>query len=218
MRHLATIAILSALFTVASWSSSSSAAPAAEAAATRESRIQFVRPELPRATVDTSLPQQRGKTTPVPANGDLQAAVNAAKPGDTLLLAAGATYRGPIVLPKKSGEGWVLIETSAAQLPPPGTRITPKDAGLMPKIVTMNNGEPAVRAQEGAHHYRFVGVEFTAAPQVKKVSAIVEITHEGKDLGDVPDQLIFDRVYIHGNPELESQRGITLNTRTAAVI
>jgi len=61
-------------------------------------------------------------------------------------------------------------------------------------------------------------VEFTAGPQVQKVSPIVELTHQGKNLEDVPDQLIFDRVYIHGNPQLNSQRGIALNTRTAAVI
>ena len=36
-------------------------------ATTRESRIKFVRPELPRVTVDTTLPQQRGKVTRVPA-------------------------------------------------------------------------------------------------------------------------------------------------------
>ena len=43
-------------------------------------------------------------TIVLPAGGDLQAAVNNAAPGDTIVLEAGATYRGPIWLPKKTGD------------------------------------------------------------------------------------------------------------------
>jgi nitrous oxidase accessory protein NosD len=38
-------------------------------------------------------------TLVVPAGGDLQAAINSAAPGDTIVLEAGATYRGPFWLP-----------------------------------------------------------------------------------------------------------------------
>jgi hypothetical protein len=179
----------------------------------------FVRPELPRQFVDTAMPQQRGKTTAVSAGGDLQAALDAAKPGDTLVLDAGATYGGSFVLPKKDGEGWVVITSSAEkQLPPPGTRVHPDThAALMPKIVT-GTAQPALRAKVGAHHYRFIGIEFSAAPEVKRVSAIVELSHQSKVLDDVPSHFVFDRVYIHGNPTLDSQRGLAMNSRHTAVI
>jgi hypothetical protein len=179
----------------------------------------FVRPELPRARVDTAMPVQRGKVTQVPADGDLQAALNAAKLGDTLVLEAGATYRGMFTLPKKDGDGWIVIKSSAdRRLPPPGKRATFRDGRHMPKLVTRHNNEPAVRAETGAHHYRFVGIEFTAEPQVKQVSAIVELSHNSTNLDDVPSHVVFDRVYIHGRADLNSQRGLAMNSRHTAVI
>src|SRR5919109_1173848 len=83
-------------------------------------------PELPRVFVDTTLVAPTGNTIAVAAGGDLQAALDAAQPGDVITLQAGATFTGPFTLPKKSGSGWIVIRTSApdAQLPPPGTRIT----------------------------------------------------------------------------------------------
>ena len=40
-------------------------------------------------------------------------------------LAAGATYAGPIVLPRKAGQDWITIRTSAPDgvLPAPGHRV-----------------------------------------------------------------------------------------------
>src|SRR5688500_19950551 len=46
-------------------------------------------------------------TVVVPAGGDVQAAVNPAAPGDTIVLEAGATYRGPLWLPKKTGDAYI---------------------------------------------------------------------------------------------------------------
>jgi hypothetical protein len=54
---------------------------------------------LPQAYVDTTYPQQNGNTVAVNAGGSLQAALNDAQPGDTIVLQAGATFRGPFTLP-----------------------------------------------------------------------------------------------------------------------
>src|SRR5262249_37004156 len=67
--------------------------------------------ELPREYVDTGLTQSTGRTIHVPAGGDLQNAMNSARLGDVITLAAGATYTGPFLLPKKEGTGWLVVRT-----------------------------------------------------------------------------------------------------------
>jgi nitrous oxidase accessory protein NosD len=45
----------------------------------------------------------------VPEGDNLQAALDAAQPGDTILLAQGAEFAGNFVLPNKGGEGWITL-------------------------------------------------------------------------------------------------------------
>ncbi|MFZ5833512.1 MAG: hypothetical protein ACOY3P_25785, partial [Planctomycetota bacterium] len=202
----------------ASGSLATTVGSAAEAAGV-PSAADFVPPELPRTHVDTTLPVQHGRQIPVPVGGSLQSALDKAEPGDTLVLPAGATYPGTIVLPRKPGEGWIIIQSAAEdELPRAGTRVTPEHARWMPKIVATRNDEPALRAAPGASRYRFVGIEFTAAPNVERVSALVEISHQSDKLADVPAHIVFDRVYIHGSPALNSQRGLAMNSCSTAVI
>ena len=81
-------------------------------------------------------------TIAVPAGGDLQAALNAAQPGDVITLAPGATYVGNFVLPNKGAIGsYITIRSAApdASLPPAGVRISPSDAAQLPKIRSANS-------------------------------------------------------------------------------
>ena len=48
-------------------------------------------------------------TVTVPAGGDLQQALNAARPGDTILLEPGATYVGNFFLPSKVGDDMAIV-------------------------------------------------------------------------------------------------------------
>src|SRR5580765_8350931 len=76
-------------------------------------------------------------TIAVPAGGDLQAALNAAMPGDVITLEPGATYTGNFVLPNKGAlTDFITIRSAApdSQLPGPGVRMTPAYASLLPKI------------------------------------------------------------------------------------
>ena len=69
----------------------------------------------------------------VPAGGDLQAAINAAASGDTIILEAGATYRGPFTLTKKTGDAFITIQSSRA-----GEitgRVAPEQSGLLANCV-----------------------------------------------------------------------------------
>jgi hypothetical protein len=124
-------------------------------------------PELPRATVDTSPPAPPARTIALDAGADLQAALDAAVPGDMISLAAGATFTGNFILPAKSETGWIVIRSSApdASLPPLGTRITPAHGAALPKVVSPN-ASPAIATAPGAHHYWLSAIEVTVAAAV----------------------------------------------------
>src|SRR5204862_401225 len=79
--------------------------PSADSRAPAERGI----PELPRQRVATAPVTPSGRTIQVAAGGDLQAAIDAARPGDAIALDPGATYRGPFRLPKKNGDAWIVI-------------------------------------------------------------------------------------------------------------
>ena len=53
-----------------------------------------------------------GRTVDVAAGSDLQAALDAAMPGDTLVLPAGSTFTGHFVLREKAGDACITIRTS----------------------------------------------------------------------------------------------------------
>jgi hypothetical protein len=163
----------------------------------------------------------RAATASVPAGGDLQAALNAAAPGDTIILEAGATYVGPFTLPVKQGEGWVTIQSSAASQLPAGVRVTPGQAALMPKLVSPGRNEPALRTAPGAHHFRLVGIEFKPVNSSAYVWALVELgdgTAAQNNLAQVPHHLVLDRCYVHGDPGGELTRAIALNSGATEIL
>ena len=155
----------------------------------------------------------------VPAGGDLQAALERAHAGDTIALAAGATYRGAFRLPNKTGAEFITIRTNAADdaLPTAGTRLDPQRyAAALPKLVGSVSGEPVVNALAGAHHYRFVGVEF--GPTVGGENNIVQLGTSKEESADaLPHDFEFDRCYFHGDPRTGQRRGIALNARAVNI-
>ncbi|HEY9435770.1 MAG TPA: hypothetical protein VI260_30290, partial [Blastocatellia bacterium] len=150
-------------------------------------------PEPPRVFLDTTYIAPAGKTIKVAAGGDVQAAIDQAQPGDVIMLQAGATFRGNFQLPNKSGSNWIVIRSSAADadLPPPGTRVTPAKSAVMPKLISPNS-DPVVSADEGAHHYRFIGVEFGVA-EGKNIYNMVAFDAGQTSLAQAPHDLIIDR-------------------------
>ena len=88
----------------------------------------------------------------------LQAALDAAVPGDTVELEAGGTFLGGFNLAVKScvtarseEECWITIRTSAeGELPAPGARINPSHSATLPKLVSYSG--PVLSTEPGAHH------------------------------------------------------------------
>jgi hypothetical protein len=127
-------------------------------------------PELPRTTVDIPQVKTSGATIRVAAGGDLQKALDEARPGDRIELQPRVTYAGPFHLKAKDGEEWIVI-TSSGALPKPGRHVQPSDAAAMPKLISA--GDFVVASDPGAHHYRFIGIEF--APKAGSfVSTLVQ--------------------------------------------
>jgi len=185
----------------------------------------FVAPELPRNYVDTKYVSPTGSTINVPAGGDLQAAINNAKPGDEIVLQAGATYTGNFVLPVKSGGDathWVTIRTSSmAWLPPEGSRVSPSYASAMAKIVTNDATAPAIATAPSASYYRIVGLEMTIPSTATINYGIVRFGSSGAEqntLSQVPHHLVLDRVWVHGQTSINTQRCVTFNSAWSAVV
>jgi hypothetical protein len=176
-------------------------------------------PALPTTFVDTSLVAPTGRTIQVGAGQDLQAALNSAQAGDVVSIDPTATFTGNFTLPKKDGDGWITVRSSTPDdsLPPPGTRVTPAQSALMPKLVSPN-GSPTVTAAPGAQGYRLIGLDLSVSPSVNTISSIVELGGSQTSLADTPKNLIIDRSYIHGQPQTNTFRGVLLNGARSAVI
>jgi Big-like domain-containing protein len=179
-------------------------------------------PALPQATVNTAYVPPSGQTIRVPSGGNLQAAIDGAKRGDVILLAAGGTYTGSYALRNKAGSGWITIRTDApdASLPPQGSRITPAYSGALPKLVSQGRNQPVFFTDAGASFYRIMGVEITSVPTSAVLTQLVQFGESApqKTLASVPSNLILDRVWIHGVAGLNLQRCVALNSAASAVV
>jgi len=160
------------------------------------------------------------------SGANLQAALNAAQPGDTLILQAGGTFQGPITLPYKTGTGtdadWITIRTSTPDSSlPKGRRVTPADASKLAKIVSPGGGEPAIQTQPRAHHYRLIGLEAAPVNTAAFIYDLVILGTSGPDqdtLDEVPHHLAIERCYIHAFPTQGLKRGIQLNSASTDIL
>ena len=187
--------------------------------------------ELPRVYLQSSLADTPapGTTIQVAAGDDLQGALNAANCGDTVALAAGATFTGLFQVPAKpcDDQHWIVVRTSApdSSLPAEGTRLTPCYAGVaslpgrpdfqctstqnvMPKIVFAGRAASGpLLFSQGANHYRFIGLEITRGNPTTRYRNLIQT--EAVDVQ--ADHLVFDRMWIHGTAQDETKGGIHLN-------
>jgi cellulose synthase/poly-beta-1,6-N-acetylglucosamine synthase-like glycosyltransferase len=171
-------------------------------------------PEPPRAFVEIPQLTTTGRTIRVPAGGDLQKALDEAKGGDRIELEPRATYVGPFHLKAKDGDGWIVI-VSAGALPKSGRHVQPSEAAAMARLISA--GDFVVATDPGAHHYRFVAIEF--APKAGSfVSSLVQFGDKEASADAIPHHLIIDRCYLHGDARIGGRRGVALNARHAAVI
>ncbi len=156
------------------------------------------------------------------AYASLQPAIDAASPGDTILLRAGETFVGPFVLrAKPTSTAWITIRSDAADssLPVSGVRLVPTgrpgantSLSLLPRLVGQGGAlktTPVLRTDPGAHHYalRFLNIDGAANLGFETLIAI------GDDTTATPaHDIVIDRVYAHGDQYRGMKRGISLNS------
>jgi hypothetical protein len=153
----------------------------------------------------------------VNAGGDLQAAIDQAQPGDTIVLQAGATFIGNFVLPAKPGSAYVTITSSGdrSRLPGENTRIDPSYSPLLAKIKSPNSAS-AIATAPFAHHYQLQLLEFL--PNFQGYYDVIQLGDGNQtSLAVVAHDLIVDRVYIHGDPTFGQKRGIALNSASTTI-
>ena len=175
-----------------------------------------------------------GASTLVAAGGNLQTAINNAKCGDTIKLAAGATFKGQFILPAKACDNahWIVIRTSTANtaLPAEGSRMLPCYAGVaslpgrpsfkcpslqnvLAKVVFQSVGMGPFQLANGANHYRLMGLEITRTAGNGFVGALVGVSN-----GASANHIILDRVWLHGTAHDDTASAFNLNRMSYAAL
>lgn len=168
-----------------------------------------------------ALPQRRTEAgmLNVPAGGDLQAALNDARPGDTIYLDPGATYTGNFVLRPRSGSGTAptIIRTAGPDVVAPGERMTPEKGANLAKLQSPNT-MPALATAPLARGWRVELVEFL--PNRDGAGDIINLgdgSTAQRAVATVPSDITLDRIYVHGDPARGQKRGIALNAGRTAI-
>lgn len=178
---------------------------------------------LPPQLLSFTYPRVTGKSWIVQPTDNLQSILNNAQRGDEIVLPAGATFTGNFVLPAKAGtaaNGWILVRTDRA-LPAQGTRVTPANASLMPRIMTASVA-PAIATAPAASGWWISGVEITIAPTLTAINyglvALGDGSGKQASLSSVPTDLVIERSYVHGQTTSNVSRCIALNSARTAVM
>lgn len=134
--------------------------------------------------------------TVVPVGANLQEYINNASAGEVLELAAGGVFDCNCVM--KSGVG--IDGKNAAKIRTP-------------------NAAPAVDVVPGSRDISVRNVEITTINPAQLVYDIVRVgAWQTTDVAQVPVNITFDNVWVHGQPTQDTQRGIALNGINASVI
>ena len=164
---------------------------------------------------------------------DFQLALNAAQPGDTILLRAGETFIGNFNLPVKAGSGApILIRSDApdSALPGPNVRLVPQGrpgANTSLSALARLRGKgglwkstPVVQAMDGAHGYvlQFLDIDGFAQEGWETLVQLGSNAPEQNTLASVPYSIVLDRVFVHGHPVKAQKRCVSLDGRDLALL
>lgn len=192
--------------------------------------------KLPTANMDSLMGDTPapGSIINVNAGDDLQAALNNVQCGNTIQLQAGATFTGIFKFPARNCDNshWIIVRTSSPDgaLTAEGQRITPCYAGVaslpgrpqyactnpqnvLAKLVVTKLTGPVV-LQNGANHYRFMGLELTRPVGTRGAATLMSV-----EAGGTANHIVVDRSWLHGTASDETKGGVSLaGTNNVAVV
>lgn len=147
----------------------------------------------------------------VNAGGNVRDAVARAAAGDVISLEAGATFEGEIILPPDKP---LTIQSSRLSELAPDKRVSPADAGKMPKLLpsSIDGGAKVIKTSPRTRECSLLGLEVTHDPNLERNTLIALGDGDQTILADIPQALLLDRMYIHGQTNQRSIRGIALNS------
>ena len=146
--------------------------------------------------------------TRVAAGANLQAALDAALPGDILELDAGATFTGNCTLPVKNGTTPITVRTRGLSLP---SAVIDPSANLA--TLRTPNSTPALRTVARSAHWRFDGIRFAAGATQSDIVALGDTATA--DAALLPRDLVFDRSIFQA--DTSAKNGLSLNSADTTI-
>jgi hypothetical protein len=153
----------------------------------------------------------------MPAYTTIQAAVDAARAGDTVCIKADETFTGDPVftLPDKGAlRRPVTIQgcVDPGSMPPPGHRIGPEHESLLPTLVNNRNNGIAVTTSGPARDYVIRWLRFEPDPRsTQHVFRLGRNDHEQQFAGQQPRNITIDQIVIDGHPMRGLRMGVMLH-------
>ena len=164
----------------------------------------------------------------------VQAAIDAAVPGDIILLRAGETFTGNVTLRAKSASAtaFITIRSDApdSALPAPDERLIPSGRpgantarSALARIVGRTGtwrATPVIKTEPGAHHYRLQFLEIDTVHNEGYASGLElgAFNTTQTSLTNIAHTIVVDRVYVHGHPTKGVRRGVTLNSANTDIL
>ncbi|MBS1817919.1 MAG: glycosyltransferase [Acidobacteria bacterium] len=160
----------------------------------------------------------KANTVTVPAGGDLQAALDGARPGDVISLEPGATFVGNFVLRTQAGtDRPVVVRTAGAEAVAFGQRMTPERADTLARLRSPNS-MPVLSTAPGARGWRIELLAFDAnRGGAGDIIALGDGSSAQRSLASVPSDITLDRLYVHGDTREGQKRAIALNAARVVI-
>jgi hypothetical protein len=176
----------------------------------------FWTPTLPLTTFAPPYVARTGTVRTVNSGGDVQAAFNAAQPGDIVVLETGATFTGNFTLPTKTGSGDIYVVSSDVHAntfsTAPGRRATSAAGQATLRHPGGNNAPFLASDGNGRTGWRFVGITGDLPPSgMTSLSEMVVLGDRTQsNTANYPGRFVFDRCRILGRPTISVRRGISV--------
>lgn len=181
--------------------------------------------EAPRTLFLSTYTPRTGTVRTVNSGGDLQAAVDAAVPGDHIVLENGAVFQGLLNLPDKTGSGEIYVTSAAVRdgvfTTPLGQRVT-SSAGMATIRHVGSGTGPIMQANgSGRTGWRFDGIQFdlptggswsySGGSEIFDLIRLGDYSNSGlySSVLNFPGNFTFDRCRVIGRRDVNVRRGIS---------